>query len=227
MHGQAVLYATRPAVLDAAWLHRDIVEDEAHLLPLDDALADLHSSAHGCVVAPDKPLEFDRRGGLLPSPLVCDLLTRGGLAVKRYDAGEGGSLVVVALINPCTWTEGPAGADFEPTWGRLVQQVGAAAAPVCCNAEHFRAAAAGGAAPRWNALQPMPPRATESAAAAAAGCPMCGFQVTDYIWGYLLGLHIWLHIRLHIGIGYRGGAQYKGRPESSRSICICVLRPGA
>jgi hypothetical protein len=209
MYGQAVLYATRPAVLDAAWLHRDIVEDEAHLLPLDDALADLHSSAHGCVVAPDKPLEFDRRGGLLPSPLVCDLLTRGGLAVKRYDAGEGGSLVVVALINPCTWTEG------------------AAAAPVCCNAEHFRAAAAGGAAPRWNALQPMPPRATESAAAAAAGCPMCGFQVTDYIWGYLLGLHIWLHIRLHIGIGYRGGAQYKGRPESSRSICICVLRPGA
>ena len=105
MHGQAVLYATRPAVLDAAWLHRDIFEDEAHLLPLDDALADLHSSAHACVVAPDKPLEFDRRGGLLPSPLVCDLLTRGGLAVKRYDAGEAGSLVVVALINPCTWTE--------------------------------------------------------------------------------------------------------------------------
>ena len=46
---------------------------------------------------------------------------------------------------------------------------------MCCSAEHFRAAAACGAAPRWNALQPVPP----GDAAAASTCPMCGFQVPE------------------------------------------------
>ena len=164
---QAVLYAARPVVLDAPSLYRAICEDEAGL-SLDDALSQL-DAARACVVAPDEPFNFDRRGGLLPSPLVCELMRRGGLALKRYDAGESGSLVVVALIEPCTWmdgwTDGTAGA---------AEALGAA--PVCCNAEHFRAAAAGGAVPRWNALRPMQPKddthitaaAAASAAAAAA-----------------------------------------------------------
>ena len=169
MEGQAVVYATRPAVLDAPLLHRTITEDEAGLQSLDDALSQL-DAVHACVVAPDEPFDFDRRGGLLPSPLVCDLVRRGGLALKRYDAGESGSLVVVVLIDRCTWTEGAVGAEA----------LGAAAAPVCCNAEHFRAAAAGGAAPRWNALQPMPPRDTDTdAAATGCPCPTCGFQVAE------------------------------------------------
>jgi len=170
MHGQAVVYATRPAVLDAPSLHRAIHEDDAGLQPLDAALSQLDAD-HTCAIAPDEPFEFDRRGGLSPSLLVCDLLRRGGLAVKRYDAGEIGSLVVVALIDPCAWTEGTAAAAG----------VGAAAAPVCCNAEHFRAAAAGGAAPRWNALQPVQPVPPGDTAAATPGCacPMCGFQVPE------------------------------------------------
>ena len=171
MEGQAVVYATRPAVLDAPLLHRTITEDETGLQSLDDALSQL-DAVHACVVAPDEPFDFDRRGGLLPSPLVCDLLRRGGLALKRYDAGESGSLVVVVLIDRCTWTEGAVGA---------AEALGAAAAPVCCNAEHFRAAAAGGAAPRWNALQPVLPVPPGDTAAATPGCacPMCGFQVPE------------------------------------------------
>ena len=172
MQGQAVVYATRPAVLDAPSLHRAIHEDDAGLQPLDAALSQLDAD-HACAVAPDEPFELDRRGGLSPSLLVCDLLRRGGLAVKRYDAGEIGSLVVVALIDPCTWTEGTAAGA-----GALGA---AAAAPVCCNAEHFRAAAAGGAAPRWNALQPVQPVPPGDTAAATPGCacPMCGFQVPE------------------------------------------------
>ena len=78
---QAVLYAARPAVLDAPSLHRAICEDEAGL-SLDDALSQLDAS-RACVVAPDEPFDFDRRGGLLPSPLVCELMRRCGLALKR------------------------------------------------------------------------------------------------------------------------------------------------
>ena len=159
---QAVLYAARPAVLDAPSLHRAICEDEAGL-SLDDALSQLDAS-RACVVAPDEPFDFDRRGGLLPSPLVCELMRRGGLALKRYDAGESGSLVVVARIEPCTWMDGW-------TDGTLGAAEALGAAPVCCNAEHFRAAAAGGAVPRWNALRPMRPKDDTHITAAAAAPP--------------------------------------------------------
>ena len=109
------LCASPPAVMDAVSTRRRLISPPPTPDAISSALRDQPLSA--CALLPAEPIALDRKGLPLPSPLAAQLLALG-LAVRRYDAGEDGSVLVAT---------------------RRTEILERAPQPLCPCAEHHRA----------------------------------------------------------------------------------------
>ena len=110
------LCASPPAVLDAVSTRKRLASSPP---PTPDAVASAlrDQPPSSCALLPAEPIALDRKGLPLPSPLAAQLLALG-LAVRRYDAGEDGSVIVAT---------------------RRTEILERAPQPLCPCAEHHRA----------------------------------------------------------------------------------------
>ena len=148
----AVYHATPPpAVLDPVAVLR-ATESSPDLVALDDAVVALQSDG-GCLILVEEPISWNRRGVMVCTRTVA-ALCECGLAAKRYDAGELGSVVVATVAASRTSARPPS----PPL--------------LCCRAEHF--ACERGEAACFHLLEPSE-AAPRYAAAAPFECAVCGF----------------------------------------------------